>query len=689
MAIRTRTELKTDVTNNISYDPAVPNEKIQPEHHREVLNNVIDSGIPVQQRGQSNGVATLDSTGKIPTSEIPSGIATDSEVATAVNNAVTALRNGVAAGRDTLKELSDAIDTKPSTADITRAVEALKGGAPADLDTLKELADAIGLRVHDRGTYDGTVAYLAHDLVQRTAGGGTAFYLATTAVAANSAAVTAPGTGTAWQSSWARLGWSDGAPGSHIGAPTLNNGVLSIGDRGGNTHQVTLPLLSEASERIERIDFNNLTAAQTDVELTPKGTPGIQVVLGSGDAEILSNIRGNDFTMAPGLYIIDLTLELTAGNNQNARNAVISYQLRQSSNNNVVLGGLFTTTRVSGSWTPVSTYAVVNITAATSVNLFVIRSAGNSNVNVRNLYAEVVRFGGPKGAKGDKGDPGGSSLTQVGSQNINVQQTNRWQAPATPIDISSIDDETVCAVQIIDNSVNKTLFWLLGSAIIDNATVSGAISAGAHFADIEGLRLYLGRTSGDELLFAASNNGVDPSPLTLWVMGETTGPAVSTQPSVSSFTATSGSLSPAAGSIANLVYGVAWAIAQSSHVEAARIVGFRGIAANPTSVSVLHTVTEANYAHGTASVTIPGGVSLSANQVYTLRLEVYRDNQDPATELPTAYQDLRITAHDAATANYHAGRIEYNASDDTVAKQSPGSRPLPAIQRPRILPPHA
>lgn len=77
--------------------------------------------IPLAQKGAASGVAPLDAGSLIADVYIPSGIARDSEVATAVAAEATA-----------------------RTAAISAAIAALVNSAPGLLDTLKEIADALG-----------------------------------------------------------------------------------------------------------------------------------------------------------------------------------------------------------------------------------------------------------------------------------------------------------------------------------------------------------------------------------------------------------------------------------------------------------------------------------------------------------------------------------------------------------------
>ncbi|MCY4356848.1 MAG: hypothetical protein OXD01_04925, partial [Gammaproteobacteria bacterium] len=138
-------------------------------------------------------------------------------------------------------------------------------------------------------------------------------------------------------------------------------------------------------------------------------------------------------------------------------------------------------------------------------------------------------------------------------------------------------------------------------------------------------------------------------------------------PAITKFETTSGNLSPPAGSIANDVYGYELAISQPSHVASARIIGFAGAggASRPSSFAVLLNVTD--YHDDSGTITVPAGVSLLADGIYTFRLEVYKTGQTPGTDEPVAYHDVRIVAHAPATAFYHWGRFQYDAADSGAA----------------------
>lgn len=93
------------------------------------LSNTSDTTyVPLSDVGQVDGVASLDSSGKIPDLQIPAEIARDTEVASAASAAITAA----------VAQAGTAADTKIST-----AISNLVNAAPATLNTLNELASAI------------------------------------------------------------------------------------------------------------------------------------------------------------------------------------------------------------------------------------------------------------------------------------------------------------------------------------------------------------------------------------------------------------------------------------------------------------------------------------------------------------------------------------------------------------------
>ena len=136
-------------------------------------------------------------------------------------------------------------------------------------------------------------------------------------------------------------------------------------------------------------------------------------------------------------------------------------------------------------------------------------------------------------------------------------------------------------------------------------------------------------------------------------------------PHITSFDHLSGNLDPAAGSIANAVYGYSYTIAQGSHVGAARIIGFKGSTKPSGSVNVLATLTDTD--RGAGSVNIPADVTLAANEQYRIRLQIFAEGVTPGADTePLGYQDIVIRAHAAAAALYHWGRVARVENQDAA-----------------------
>jgi hypothetical protein len=69
----------------------------------------LDDYVPVATKGQPNGVAELDNSGKIPSSQIPELVGLDTEITSAVNTAVANLVDGAPAALNTLNEIATVI----------------------------------------------------------------------------------------------------------------------------------------------------------------------------------------------------------------------------------------------------------------------------------------------------------------------------------------------------------------------------------------------------------------------------------------------------------------------------------------------------------------------------------------------------------------------------------------------------
>ena len=179
---------------------------------------------------------------------------------------------------------------------------------------------------------------------------------------------------------------------------------------------------------------------------------------------------------------------------------------------------------------------------------------------------------------------------------------------------------------------------------------------------------YLAFNAAGQLVAAKENNNDNLGEISLFRVGYGDNPAAApnppVNPTVTSFALTSGEQHPVAGALAAKVYGVEWAIAQSDHVGLARIVGFKGDFGDGSGATILSTIPAGNYAHGSGNLLIPNGVSLAADETYRLRIQVFGEGvTNPAIgATPASSQDIVITAHAAATANYHWGRLPYVAN---------------------------
>ena len=145
-------------------------------------------------------------------------------------------------------------------------------------------------------------------------------------------------------------------------------------------------------------------------------------------------------------------------------------------------------------------------------------------------------------------------------------------------------------------------------------------------------------------------------------------PAVpAARPHISSFDLVAGNQSPVAGDIGGNQYAFTYAIAQGNHAGSARIIGFKGDTQPTDSVEVLATLSDLD--HGGGTVTIPDNTMLADGEKYRLRIQVFGEGitNPGAATADASHQDIVITAHAAATALYHSGRVVYDASDADAA----------------------
>lgn len=626
-----------------------------------------------------------------------------------------------------------------------------------------EIDAAVADAVVDRGDWSASDAYVENDQVHNDG----ATYIATADVAANTAAATEPGTGSAWEDSWTRVGFEDGPPNAFVDASRagesltltresgtnpltvdLGTGELvfnqvgssnySIGSgerqtwrgvaggqddidisdvsnddliavsihaggwprqifmlegsaivagvtaagsvgtarraieihnysrnatdwiwlgRDANDHlligvshdeidpaPLTLWKLGGEQERnrtrAERVTFQAIAQTNALRWATPITTDPVSVVAGTGDPQIVTAISGNpaiDLTVAAGVYLIDIV-----GNMDGA-----------GANNDCVFWLTDTSENVLDASTPVALDSSSRIMGAklalvleddTDVRIRLRPLSGQTAIAV-NWTATFIRWGG------------GETRTVTQQFTPTELGTTTFAGTGAALD-QALTDGDGNALVVPENG------WIIAVSTIAPINLEGATSW--HLA--EDLRdtardtsLTLGLYTNDDnelLAYVDDESGVasTSNEIIIFHVGTTdadsSGAAVTPRPSILRFDVT-GERSPAAGSIADAAYDYVVEISQSAHVGSARIIGFVGTEANPSNFSTLATFNSGNYHHAEGTIRIPAGTSLSANQTYTLRLEVYPDGT-PDTGAPTIYHDYRITAH-AIAASVHFG----------------------------------
>ena len=96
-------------------------------------------------------------------------------------------------------------------------------------------------KIIDGGEWDGTQAYAERTLVYTT-GPGAATYLSRVAVSANTAATSEPGVGSAWETSWLRIGYQDGPPNAFIDAAFTGRHLTLSREGGTNPQTLEVPI---------------------------------------------------------------------------------------------------------------------------------------------------------------------------------------------------------------------------------------------------------------------------------------------------------------------------------------------------------------------------------------------------------------------------------------------------------------
>ena len=118
-------------------------------------NTVGETYIPLSLYGNPDGVATLDENGKIPDTEIPAGIARDTEVTSAISTAVNNLINSAPGTLDTLGEIATALAADESAAAALTTLVNTK--APTASPTFTGTVSGITKSMVGLGSVDNTL----------------------------------------------------------------------------------------------------------------------------------------------------------------------------------------------------------------------------------------------------------------------------------------------------------------------------------------------------------------------------------------------------------------------------------------------------------------------------------------------------------------------------------------------------
>ena len=595
----------------------------------------------------------------VPANKIDAAIARDAEVTQRISGLLNQTQvdarvvAGVLAWAQTGN--SDALPDNKIPAGIARDAEVTTRIANFRTETQINTIVATALAGYTEWEQDWvlTSAYAIGAIVRHTHGTQYATYLCHTATVAN-LATTEPGVGNAWASTWYRLGYSTGDPQSFVGASLTGEDLTLTRASGSNPLVVDLSGLGGSSEssgvtdttRAERIEFEDIVPNPAAVlpaqEAIPISTNPISVIRPSGEAaEILSNVSSNDFTVTAGLYLFVCDFDET-GSNQRA----YEVRIRDASDNSVIHAS--TNEYFSGGGTQhAECVGTLNLEADTTVNLYLdyARTASTNNA-VRNMTLTLFRWGSDSGSFGTR---------TVGEAEFDLDGTAQEIALQ-----DSGGDAIVCPAENV---------YLIARLYVDTLDLRGSVVwiwspdlRAAIAANAATLPAGLYTNTDNEIFFHSS--GVTPAVtstgnrIVIEQVVAHTAAVTAVRPTISSFVVT-GERSPEAGDLSGDSYDCSWAIAQAGHVDSARIIGYIGTSsARPTTVSVLANnaaIVAASYASGEVRVQLPASTTLTANQHYTIELQVYAAGEIVGT--PTIYHDYVITARAAATAVVHFGLV--------------------------------
>ncbi|MXX34653.1 MAG: hypothetical protein F4107_08620 [Gemmatimonadetes bacterium] len=106
---------------------------------------------------------------------------------------------------------------------------------------------------------------------------------------------------------------------------TMTGGLTLAGDPVNDLHAATKEYVDDSVDAVsssdlivaglreEQIAFVSTPQGSANVELAPTATDPVSVVEGTGDPVLITGVSGNDFTVAAGLYLVQISGEISAG----------------------------------------------------------------------------------------------------------------------------------------------------------------------------------------------------------------------------------------------------------------------------------------------------------------------------------------------------------------------------------------
>ncbi|MYE14560.1 MAG: hypothetical protein F4X99_23455, partial [Gammaproteobacteria bacterium] len=211
--------------------------------------------------------------------------------------------------------------------------------------------------------------------------------------------------------------------------------------------------------------FQDVVLGDTDVELEPANSDPISVTHGDGDAELLTGLSGNDFTVKAGLYLVTAEGDLTAS-------AVgrMDIDLRNASDNSdvVTLPEIPFHGPVSAGETDFTSSAFWHISEDTEVNVFMERNGRNMS-----LSAGMVLSFSRLASEHPEGQPDAFYTVFVAGGGDSANDGRTWATP-----VPTIIDAMAVVRTFTPATAHKTIFCVeaLGLGNLVNNTTVGNIA---------------------------------------------------------------------------------------------------------------------------------------------------------------------------------------------------------------------